>query len=328
MLQGFFFVCRLRAVATLSGMEAYVQANTNGRLHPAHEPSISPLNRGFLYGDAIYEVWRTYDGVLFGWEEHWARLRRSASSLYFELKLTPENIFPEIRRTVAAFREKTGSKAEVYVRLQITRGAGAIGLDTALADDSLYILLVQENKLYSAEKFAAGLKLSIAKTLRRNPQDALNPAWKTGNYLNNILCLREARARGADEVLICNQRGEITEAAVSNVAFIKDGAVITPRLEDGILPGITRQILIDRVAKRLGVPVQERAIRPEELGSMQECFLLSSTKDLTPVSKVDEFSFAIGAGSLTLRLKQGFQDYVAEYNRQHSDLKVDASGVS
>jgi branched-chain amino acid aminotransferase len=304
-------------------METYVQANTNGRLHPAHEPSISPLNRGFLYGDAIYEVWRTYDGILFGWEEHWARLRRSAAALFFDLKLTPESILPEIRRTVAAFRQKTGSKAEVYVRLQVTRGAGAIGLDTALADDSVYILLVQENKLFSAEKFAAGLKLSIARTMRRNPQDALNPTWKTGNYLNNILCLREARARGADEVLICNQHGEITEAAVSNVAFIKDGAIVTPRLEDGILPGITRQILIERVALAEDVSVQERAIRPEELASMQECFLLSSTKDLTPVSQVDEFSFANKPGTLTLRLKRSFQDYVAEYNRKHAGLKVD-----
>lgn len=306
-------------------METYVQANTNGRLHPAHEPSISPLNRGFLYGDAIYEVWRTYDGILFGWEEHWARLRRSAASLFFDLKLTPENILPEIRRTVAAFREKTGSKAEVYVRLQITRGAGAIGLDTALADEAFYILLVQENKLFSEEKFAAGLKLSIAKTMRRNPQDALNPAWKTGNYLNNILCLREARARGADEVLICNQHGEITEAAVSNVAFIKNGSIVTPRLEDGILPGITRQILIERVAPAEDVPVQERAIRPEELTEMQECFLLSSTKDLTPVSHVDEFTFANKPGTLTLRLKRSFQDYVAEYNRKHGSLKVDVA---
>jgi len=306
-------------------METYVQANTNGRLHPAHEPSISPLNRGFLYGDAIYEVWRTYGGILFGWEEHWARLRRSAASLFFDLKLTPETILPEIRRTVAAFREKTGSKSEVYVRLQITRGAGAIGLDTALADDSVYIILVQENKLFSAEKFAAGLKLSIARTMRRNPQDALNPAWKTGNYLNNILCLREARARGADEVLICNQHGEITEAAVSNVAFIRDGTIVTPRLEDGILPGITRQILIERVAPVEDVAVQERAIRPEELADMQECFLLSSTKDLTPVSQVDDFSFANKSGTLTLRLKRGFQDYVAEYNRKHAHLKVDVA---
>jgi len=304
-------------------MEAYVQANTNGRLHLAHEPSISPLNRGFLYGDAIYEVWRTYDGILFGWEAHWARLRRSAASLFFKLNLTPESILPEIRRTVAAFRQKTGSNADVYVRLQVTRGAGSIGLDTALADDSTYVLLVQENKLFSAEKFAAGLKLSIAKELRRNPADALNPAWKTGNYLNNILCLREARARGADEVLICNQRGEITEAAVSNVAFVKGGVVITPRLEDGILPGITRQILIDRVAPSLGIAVQERAILPEELATMQECFLLSSTKDLTPVTRVDEVTFSSGAGTVTLRLKQAFQDYVAEYNRQHPDLRVD-----
>jgi branched-chain amino acid aminotransferase len=129
MLQGFFFVCGVCALATLSGMEAYVQANTNGRLHPAHEPSISPLNRGFLYGDAIYEVWRTYEGVLFGWEEHWARLRRSAASLYFELKVTPQNMLPEIRRTVAAFREKNRqqSRSVCAAANHARRGCDRIG---------------------------------------------------------------------------------------------------------------------------------------------------------------------------------------------------------
>ena len=139
--------------------------------------------------------------------------------------------------------------------------------------------------------------------------------------------MREARARGADEVIICNQRGDVTEAAVSNIAFIKDGTIVTPRLEDGILPGITRQILLEQVAPRAGVRVQERAIRPDELGGMQECFLLSTTKDLTPVSKIDDWSFANQPGSVTLRLKRGFQDYVADYNRRHSGLRVDAAGA-
>ncbi len=320
-------MCRERALATLCRMEAYVQANTNGRLHPANEPSISPLNRGFLYGDAVYEVWRTYDGILFGWDAHWERLRRSAAALFFNLTVSPETILPEIRRTAAAFREKNARVSELYVRLQITRGSGAIGLDPALADETSYVLLVQENKLYSTEKFAAGLKLSIAKTLRRNPQDALNPAWKTGNYLNNILCLHEARARGSDEVIICNQRGEITEAAVSNIAFIQNGEIVTPPLESGILSGITRKILIEQVAPRAGVRVRERAIVPSELSAMQECFLLSSTKDLTPVTQIDDSTFASGPTSLTLRLKAGFQEYVAEYNRDHPELRIEAAGT-
>ncbi len=208
---------------------AFIQANTNGRLHPASEPSISPLNRGFLYGDAIYEVWRTYQGIIFTWEEHWARLMRSAASLYMELPFTPEQILTEIRRTVAAYREQSRDTGDLYIRIQITRGAGAIGLDTGLADRADFVLLVQPCPTMSAEKIRDGMKLSLATSLHRNPVDALNPAWKTGNYLNNVLCLREARARGADEVVMTNHAGEVTESAVSNIAFVRGGIVITRR---------------------------------------------------------------------------------------------------
>ena len=83
---------------------SFIQANTNGRLHRGDEPSLAPLNRGFLFGDAIYEVWRTYGGVVFAWEEHWRRLERSAKALYFNLPWSAAEIFAEIRRTVAAFR--------------------------------------------------------------------------------------------------------------------------------------------------------------------------------------------------------------------------------
>src|SRR5882724_9634022 len=131
---------------------SYIQANTNGRLHSAHEPSISPLNRGFLYGDAIYEVWRTYHGILFAWEDHWARLERSAKALYLSLPFSRAEILSEIKKTVAAYRARNPGDREFYVRLQVTRGGGVIGLDTALADHTDFVILVQENKPWSPEK--------------------------------------------------------------------------------------------------------------------------------------------------------------------------------
>src|SRR5688572_5955492 len=111
----------------------FIQANTNGRLHSAYEPSITPLNRGFLYGDAIYEVWRTYHGIIFGWEEHFQRLENSARSLHMPLPWTRAEMFAEVARTVAAFRQAASFQDEVYIRLQVSRGAGLIGLDVALA---------------------------------------------------------------------------------------------------------------------------------------------------------------------------------------------------
>jgi branched-chain amino acid aminotransferase len=300
----------------------YIQANTNGRLHPADEPSILPLNRGFLYGDAIYEVWRTHRGVVFTWHEHWARLERSAAALYLELPLPPAAMLAEIRRTVAAYRERVANAGELYIRLQVTRGAGAIGLDPALADQSDFVLLVQPCPEGTPEKMRDGVKLSLATGLRRNPLDALSPAWKTGNYLNNILCLREARGRGADEVVILNQAGEVTEAAVCNLGFVREGVVLSPPLSAGILGGITRALVLTEVAKLAGVTAREQTVRPEEFATMQECFLLSTTKDVSPVASIDGAKFTVGSHTVTAKLKAAFGEYVQAYAMAHPELKA------
>jgi branched-chain amino acid aminotransferase len=136
----------------------------------------------------------------------------------------------------------------LYVRLQVSRGGGAIGLDPALADRPSYIMLVQPCPTLPADKLSAGLRVAVAGEIRRNARESLDPAWKTGNYLNNVLGLREARAAGADEVLMLNLRGEFTEASTSNLGFISGGTVYTPVLEAGILAGITRALVVQRIA--------------------------------------------------------------------------------
>ncbi len=303
-------------------MGEYIQANTNGRLHDASEPSLSPLNRGFLYGDAIYEVWRTYHGVLFGFEEHWRRLERSARALHLAHGLSPESLVAEIKRTVAAWREHTGETGEVYVRLQATRGAGPIGLDIALADTPTWVLLVQKLKIGAPKPGRAGLHLSVASALYRNPPNALNPAWKTGNYLNNLLCLREARARGADEVVILNQQGEVTEAAVCNIFFARRGVVITPPLGAGILEGITRELIVGSIAARAGLELREEPVRPADFASFGECFLTSSTRDVGPVEAIDAHRFIVGPETVTARLKAAFAEYTRDYAALHPELRV------
>jgi branched-chain amino acid aminotransferase len=300
----------------------YVQANTNGRLHPASEPSISPLNRGFLYGDAVYEVWRTYEGVIFAWDEHWRRLRLSAQALHMDLDFTPDRILPEIRRAVRAYREAVPGPGELYIRIQITRGAGSIGLDIALADKPDFTLLVQPCPETPAEKLRTGLRLSLATTLRRNPSQSLDPAWKSGNYLNNLLCLREARSRGADEVVMLNLAGELTEAAVSNIAFVRRGTLVTPPLAAGILEGITRGLVLGGIAASAGIATSEERILPTSLDSFDECLLLSTTKDITPVGAIDGVSFKVGPDSVASRLKAAFGSFASGYAKSHAKLAV------
>ncbi len=303
-------------------MSSFVQANTNGRLHAATEPSLSPLNRGFLYGDAIYEVWRTYGGRIFGWEEHWDRLRGSASALSMAVPLEPGALQDEIRRTVEAYRNHCNDAGDVYVRLQIYRGEGRIGLDPALAGAAGYVLLVQAVPQLAPQAWAAGMTLAVAQTLRRNPIDALNPAWKTGNYLNNLLCLHEARQRGADDVLILNQAGEITEAATANIAFVCGTDLVTPPLSVGILAGVTRRLVMEHVAQRAGLNPVERVLNPADLSTMDEAMLLSSTKDIQPVGRIDDVLFRVGEGTHSRALKTAFNAYAIEHLGDRADLAV------
>ncbi|EEF60705.1 aminotransferase class IV [Pedosphaera parvula] len=305
----------------------YIQANTDGRLHPASEPSISPLNRGFLYGDAIYEVWRTYGCTIFAFEEHWQRLEQSARALYMELPLDRARFLGEVRRTVQAFFENNGQATEFYIRLQISRGAGAIGLDTGLADHASYVILVQPLKEQPEKWQQSGMRLSVATSLHRLHADTVNPAWKTGNYLNSILCLREARSRGADEVLMTNLAGEITEAAVSNLFFVRDQILITPPLSAGILAGVTRRFIIEQAAPRANLQVREETVRVEELKAFRECFLSSTTKEIASVAAIDEVKFAIGENGVAQKLREAFKEWVREYQAGHPELKIGAKLV-
>ena len=300
----------------------FIQANTNGRLHAADEPSIAPLNRGFLYGDAIYEVWRTHGGVIVTWDEHYDRLERSAVALHLALPWRRGEMRTQVLRTAAAYRQAANYTGELYIRVQVTRGGGPIGLDVALADRADFVLLVQPCPVNSLAVQQRGLRLSLATGSRRNPVESLNPAWKTGNYLNNILGLQEARARGADDVVMLNLRGEVTEASTSNIAFVGPDGVVTPRLEEGILGGITRALVLTPIAPAVGVPVREAVVRATELSGMSECFLMSTTKDISPVTAIDGVNFKVGPETVTARISAAFADYARQSAAAHPELRT------
>ncbi|MCH6255922.1 aminotransferase class IV [Puniceicoccaceae bacterium K14] len=290
--------------------EDYIQGNFNGKLCDARAPMISPLDRGFLYGDAIYEVWRTYEGVIFGWHEHWERLLQTAEGLSMELPLSQEDVLDLIRFTTKAWRDKTGSDSELYVRLQISRGAGLLGLDTGLADTANFAIFVKAQGDLSDEKLDKGLSLHVSENWKRNPLDAMPPSLKTGNYLNNILGLSEAKKHGCDDVLFLNHAGDFTEASTRNVWFIFDDRISTPRIEDGILAGVTRRLILENIDELGSRPFVEEKIRPEDLASVEECFLTSSTQDVQPVSSIGELTFKTGSETLTRALKSEFNELV------------------
>ncbi|HLP02763.1 MAG TPA: aminotransferase class IV [Opitutaceae bacterium] len=299
----------------------YIQANSNGRLHDAREPGLPALDRGFLHGDSVYEVWRTYDGAIFAFDEHWLRLERSARALAIPLPLGRCELAEQLRRTAAAFVEHTGHVGPVHVRAQFSRGGGVVGLDPALADEPDFLVLAQRLRPIALEKLRGGLSLTIAREVRRTPRDSLDPAWKTGNCLNNLLGLREARQRGADDVLLPNHAGRLTEASTSNVFFVRKHTIVTPPLGDGLLAGVTRALLLDRIAARLGVVALEEPITPADLAFYDACFLTSTINDLVPVAAIDGQRFATDDLSLVWKLKAAFQNFASEYALAHPELR-------
>ncbi|MDB4385613.1 aminotransferase class IV, partial [Opitutaceae bacterium] len=153
--------------------QVYIQANTDGTLHDAADASVSPLNRSFLYGDAVYEVWRTYDGVVYAWGEHWQRLVRSADAVGMNIPWSAESIFAQVYTTVQAYRVKVEEAGELYIRLQISRGEGEIGLDSNLADHCRFVVLVRRLPPFEEVKLERGTRLSIADKIRRNSRRCL-----------------------------------------------------------------------------------------------------------------------------------------------------------
>src|SRR5262245_11269906 len=184
--------------------------NVDGVVTKTADARVPVLDRGFLYGDSIYEVFRTYDGVPLFYTEHWARFQNSAALIRMNIGLTLDQLTEEIRATI----ETTGAPElglDVYVRYIVTRGEGPVDLCPAPELRSRYVVVVRQVPRWNPEFYSYGVKAAIA-TTRRNPGNALDPNIKGGNYLNNVLGVMDARAHGADDCLMLNDAELVTEA--------------------------------------------------------------------------------------------------------------------
>src|SRR3954464_9029022 len=237
------------------------------------------LDRGFLYGDSVYEVVRTYAGRPFELDRHLARMEQTARRI--DLALPPrESIVRELQRTLDA-----AGNAESYARVVVTRGEGQFGLSPHLARGlHRLIVIVRPLQPPPEEQYQRGLQMAIART-RRNPPEALDPALKTGNYLNNILALGEAHEAGADDAILLDLKGRVTEATTSNVFFVQRGVLVTPPLQLGMLEGVTRAVFIG-IARDEGLLLREEPHGPEALAAADEVFMTSPLREAMPVTSL------------------------------------------
>ncbi len=289
--------------------------NIGGALFPPGEARVSVLDRGFLYGDSVYEVVRTYRGRPFELAAHLRRLSHSAERIGLELPWDARRTEAELLRTLEAARGEDPPDAgaapwnagERYARLVMTRGGGEIGLDPALAVDPKAIVIVQPLRAPPLSAYRDGVAVRVVGVEHVSPQ-VVDLTAKTGNYLSHVLALREARARGAHEALMLDRDGFVTEGTTSNVFAVRGGAVLTPPLVAGILEGVTRGIVIG-LARALGIPVREEPLRPAHLEAAEEIFITSSAREVLPVTRLGDRPVGGGRpGPLTSRLHQAYRN--------------------
>lgn len=277
--------------------------NVDGRISPETEARIPVLDRGFLFGDSVYEVVRTAGEVPFAWPEHWARLQASAAALHMPLDLDERTVARRVAATIAAF-----GSGDCYVRLIVTRGAGdAPNIDLAHAiGPPCWVVMVRPLPDTSGKP----ARLAIVRR-RRNDRRALDPATKSGNYLNSVLGLAEAKALGATDCVMLNNEGFVTEASTSNLFARLDGVWCTPPLEAGILAGVTRSLLLD-LLPRLGERAAERHLTAADLRGSEELFLSSTLRDIGPVTHLDGRALhGGGSGPGVARLLARCRDHFA-----------------
>lgn len=306
----------------MEGFES--MTNVDGVITRTEDAHVPVMDRGFLYGDSIYEVFRTYGGVPLFFDEHWARFENSAALISLRLELDKDRMAEEIRQTVR-MTNAAQSGRDVYVRYTVTRGEGPIDLFPRPDLRTRYVIIVNALHGWKPELYSEGARLAITAT-KRNPKNALDPNIKGGNYLNNVLGVIEARALGADDCLMLNAAGCITEASNSNVFFVIDGKLVTPAETSGNLRGLTKAAV--RVAcKANGLATFEKELAPSALVEATECFLTSATREVMPVRSLrlidgTELEFPAGGGSLTRQVQTYYKEYVDAYVAAHEGLSL------
>ena len=280
------------------------QIYINGEYFSRDEAKVSVFDHGLLYGDGIFEGLRIYSGKVFRLHDHLVRLWESARAIALDIPISMEKMTEDINQTVA----KNGLQ-DGYIRLIVTRGSGALGLDPHRCSDPQVIIIADTISLYPESYYSEGLELVTASTIRNHPA-ALNPRIKSLNYLNNILAKMEGLKAGCIEALMLNHKGEVAECTGDNVFIVKRGRLITPPVDAGILEGITRKVVLE-LAQQAGIVAAEEAITRHDIFIADECFLTGSAAEVIPAVKLDGRWIGDGKpGPITKQLNAAFRQLV------------------
>jgi branched-chain amino acid aminotransferase len=301
--------------------------NVNGQIVDQEHAVISVLDHGFLYGEGVYETMRTYRGQPFLFDRHLKRLRRSAGMMALPVPVSDALLEGRCRDTMQAARLPDPSGTEAYIRILVTRGVGDMSYDPAACPSPSIVVIVKPHVPPPPEVYARGVRVALVPVIRNHP-GTVNPLIKSNNLLNNALAMQEAFRRGAFEGVMRNYRGELAECTQSNLFVVSGGAVLTPPLDAGLLPGITRELVFE-LGSSAGMPrisVREAVLHDDDLYDADEAFLTSSTREIVPIVAVDDRAVGTGIpGPVTRALIERFRAHCHELARaapKHADTPL------
>lgn len=274
----------------------------DGSVIPESEARVSVLDHGFLYGDSVYEAVRTFGEIPFLLDEHLRRLQRSAEGVGISVPV-------HLRAAIGSVLR--GADGERLLRIILTRGVGPLGYEIVPDQKPTLVVLSRPLPRYPTSYYTDGIAVAVV-SVRRNPRRSLDPSLKTSNLLNVRLAYMEARRNGADDAVMLNSRGEVAEASGSNVFIVHDQMLWTPPLDAGILEGITRNVVLTRLAPSVGLAIREGPMSLRSLHQASEIFITSTTRAIMPVTRIDNRSVGDGRpGTLTRRLMSAFESLMA-----------------
>ena len=257
-------------------MKVYI----DGKFYDEKNAKVSVFDHGLLYGDGIFEGIRAYNGRVFKLKEHIDRLFCSAKAILLNIPIS----HAEVMKAVVASCKKNNLR-DGYIRLLVTRGVGTLGLNPNRCKNPSVIVIADKIQLYPKEMYDRGMAIVTVPTTR-NLHNAVNPAIKSLNYLNNILAKIEANIAGVEEAIMLNSEGYVAECTGDNIFILKNGQMFTPPLSAGALYGITRGVVME-LAREAGITVSEPNLTRYDVFNADECFLTGTGAELIPVVKVD-----------------------------------------
>ncbi len=283
--------------ASRSGITSGVHVFLNGQILPEERATVPVTDRGFLYGDGLFETVLVANGKPFRWPQHLQRLRKGAAFLGIGLKASDAELSAALAELL-----RLDAFTEAIARITLTRGPGPRGYSPKGADHPTLVIACHPLPGVSAAGALPRWKL-ITASFRVAAGDPLSNL-KTSNKLLNVLARAEAEARGADEALLLNTDGHIVEAASANVFWIDHGTVCTPPLDEGALEGVTRGLVLE-ICRGLGLPTDFRRVPPAALNAADAVFLTLSTLGLIEIVELDGQS--VSRSDLVRRLAESFR---------------------